>query len=59
MDKNTALKMIDDYLTEPNGISREWVECLIYCRECIKREALLKEENEALNRLLNATGESK
>ena len=57
MDKRKALDMIDSYLTEPNSISKEWVECLLYCRECIKQVEALKDENEALNRLLDAMGE--
>lgn len=35
MDRNRALKMIDEYLTEPNSIAPEWVECLLFCRKCI------------------------
>ena len=59
MDKRKALDMIDSYLTEPNSISRDWVECLLYCRECIKQAEVLKDENEALNRLLDAIGEER
>ena len=32
MDKKRAIKMIDEYLLEPNNISKEWVECLRLCR---------------------------
>ena len=35
MDKNKVLKMIDEYLTEPNSIDPEWIECLLFCRKCI------------------------
>jgi hypothetical protein len=42
MTKEQAIAMIDEYLLEPNNISKEWVECLRLCRA-----ALVKEEGEA------------
>lgn len=30
--KKQAIAMIDEYLLEPNNISKEWVECLRLCR---------------------------
>lgn len=48
MDKHKALKMIDEYLQEPNSISREWIDCLLYCRECIKKVDELNAEIEHL-----------
>lgn len=48
MNKNKAIKMIDEYLTEPNSISREWVDCLLYCRECIKK---VEEQNAEIEHL--------
>jgi hypothetical protein len=48
MEKNKALKMIDEYLQEPNSIHPDWIDALLYCRECIKKLDELKEENELL-----------
>lgn len=48
MNKAKALKMIDEYLTEPNSISREWIDCLLYCRECIKK---VEEQNAEIEHL--------
>ena len=36
MTKEKATAMIDEYLLEPNNISKEWVECLKLCREALK-----------------------
>lgn len=33
-----AIEMIDEYLLEPNNISREWVACLKLCRHLLKKE---------------------
>ena len=38
MTKERAIAMIDEYLLEPNNISKEWVECLRLCREALKEE---------------------
>lgn len=32
MDKETVIKMIDEYTSEPNIISKEWLEALIFCK---------------------------
>lgn len=36
MNIERAIEMIDEYLLEPNNISREWVECLTLCRKKLK-----------------------
>ena len=53
MEKNTALMLIENYLTEPNSISREWIDCLLYCRECIKKVDELNAEIEHLKGVVN------
>ena len=35
MDNNKIISMIDEYLTEPHSISREWVEALTICRQAL------------------------
>ena len=35
MTKQQAIAMIDEYLLEPNNISKEWVECLRLCKEAL------------------------
>ncbi len=39
MQNNRAIQMIDEYLSEPNNINKEWIECLLLCKN-----ALLKTE---------------
>ena len=36
MTKQQAIAMIDEYLLEPNNISKEWVEILRMSREALK-----------------------
>ena len=36
MDNNKIISMIDEYLTEPHSISREWVEALTICKQALK-----------------------
>lgn len=53
MNKNKAIKMIDEYLIEPNSIPREWVECLRFCQECINKVDKLTAYVESLERMLD------
>lgn len=53
MDKDKALNLIDEFLTEPNSISRDWIDCLLYCRECIKKVDELNAEIEHLKGVVN------
>lgn len=34
--KEQVIKMIDEYIAEPNSINSEWLEALLICRKCIK-----------------------
>ena len=36
MNTNKAIKMIDEYLLEPNSIHPEWVKCLQLCKQALK-----------------------
>ena len=38
MTKERAIKMIDEYLLEPNNICKEWVEVLQMCRQALMQE---------------------
>ena len=35
MTTEKAIKMIDEYLVEPNNINKEWVEVLEMCKEAL------------------------
>lgn len=35
MTAKKVIEMIDEYLLEPNNISKEWVECLQVCRQAV------------------------
>ena len=35
MTAKKVIEMIDEYLLEPNNISKEWVECLQVCRQVV------------------------
>lgn len=35
MTSEKAIKMIDEYLVEPNNINKEWVEVLEMCKEAL------------------------
>ena len=35
MTTEKAIKMIDEYLVEPNNINQEWVEVLEMCKEAL------------------------
>ena len=37
MTVEKAIRMIDEYLTEPHSINKEWVECLLLCREALEK----------------------
>ena len=39
MNIEKAIEMIDEYLLEPNNISREWVECMRICRRVLAEKA--------------------
>ena len=49
MTTEKAIKMIDEYLLEPNSIHRDWVECLQLCREALVKNDRQKAEIEKLN----------
>ena len=36
MKNERIIEMIDEYLTEPHSINREWVEALTICRQALK-----------------------
>ena len=38
MNIERAIEMIDEYILEPNNISKEWVECMRLCRQVLKKE---------------------
>ena len=33
-----AIKMIDTYLQEPHSINKEWVKCLLLCKEALEKQ---------------------
>ena len=33
-----AIKMIDEYLLEPNNIDKDWVEVLYLCKDALLRD---------------------
>ena len=35
MNNNKIISMIDEYLTEPHSISREWVQALLVCKDAL------------------------
>ena len=35
MKINRIIEMIDEYLTEPHSINREWVEALMICKKML------------------------
>lgn len=35
MTTEKAIKMIDEYLEEPNSIDKEWIECLRLCKQAL------------------------
>ena len=39
MDEKRIIEMIDEYIAEPNCISREWVEALTVCRAILVEKA--------------------
>lgn len=38
MTVNKAIEMIDEYLTEPHSVNREWVECLTLCKDAVEKQ---------------------
>lgn len=38
MDAEKAIRMIDEYLAEPNSIHRVWSECLQLCRQALEKQ---------------------
>ena len=38
MDAEKAIRMIDEYLAEPNSIHRVWLECLTLCRDALEKQ---------------------
>lgn len=38
MTTEKAIKMIDEYLAEPNSIHKDWVECLRLCRKAFEKQ---------------------
>lgn len=35
MTTNRIIEMINEYLTEPHSISKEWVEALLVCKDAL------------------------
>ena len=53
-----AIEMIDEYLLEPNSISKEWIECMRLCKQAILDSESQKAEIERLQKeglILNKT----
>lgn len=48
MTTEKAIKMIDEYLTEPHSINKEWVECLTMCKEILIVVALMLKVKEVV-----------
>lgn len=44
-----AIRMIDEYLTEPHSVNREWVECLRLCRQALERQTPKKPDTKTTN----------
>lgn len=38
MTTEKAMKMIDEYLAEPNSIHKDWIEVLILCRQALEKQ---------------------
>ena len=38
MTTEKAIKMIDEYLLEPNSIAKEWVEVLLLCKKALEKQ---------------------
>lgn len=52
MTTEKAIKMIDEYLLEPNSIHKDWVECLRLCRQALVEKGHQKAEIERLTNKL-------
>ena len=52
MTDNKIIELIDDYLTEPHNISKEWVEALVVCRQALIDREKQKAEIERLKGLI-------
>ena len=57
MTTEKAIKMIDEYLLEPNSIHKDWVECLRLCRQALEQNDRQKAEIESLNAVSEICGE--
>lgn len=44
MTTEKAIRMIDEYLAEPNSIHRDWIEVLILCRQALADNGRQKAE---------------
>ncbi len=38
MTTEKAIKMINEYLAEPNSIHKDWIEVLILCRQALEKQ---------------------
>lgn len=56
MTDKKIIELIDDYLTEPHNISKEWVEALVVCRQALINQEKQAEEIERLKRLIEELG---
>lgn len=52
MTTEKAIRMIDEYLTEPHSINKKWVECLMLCREALVDSDRQKAEIERLQAMV-------
>lgn len=50
MNTEKAIKMIDEYLLEPNSIHPEWVKCLQLCKQALVENEKLKAERDAMHK---------
>ena len=50
MTKEKAIRMIDEYLTEPHSVNKEWVECLTLCKQAVIDSDRQKAEIERLKK---------
>ena len=56
MTKEKAIEMIDEYLSEPNNIRPEWIECLLFCRQALLENERLKKIENIVKEMINGGG---
>ena len=50
MTNEKVIEMIDEYLSEPNSIHRDWIQALIICKQALVENERQKAEIERLNK---------